>query len=227
MIRGELIMAYTSIDGYDNESARQSSKEEKWERSARATKWIILSLVIVCSLIFGVKVCVQDTMIKMRGNSIVAEFKKGTTFHGINEDGNAITIMYQNQTKIQILKPIYDSNNQVSFATESRDYGKNSMIAFTDNNGISHIVKIMFTMLSPFQTDKVTVYYYGDDIKSARALNSIWFWAIFYIVLIPLLYMCMRVAYRIIYPKTHISTEVEDNHIALKNKISELWKRKM
>ena len=220
-------MAYTSFEGYDNEGKRQSSKEEKWERSTRAAKWIVLSLIIGCSLIFAVKLCVQDAMLKMNGNSIVTEFKNGTTLNGTNGDGYATTVEYKNKTTVKNVKSHYKDDGQVSVEFNTNEYGKNRITAFIDNNGIIHIVPIMFTMLSPFSVEKVTVYYYGDDVGSAKALNSIWFWVVFYIVLIPLLYLCLRAAYRITYPKSHVRADTEEDHKSLKNKIIELWKRKI
>jgi len=220
-------MAYSSFEGYDNESNRQSGKEEKWERSTRAAKWIVLSLIIGGSLIFAVKLCVQDTMLKMNGNSIVTEFKNGTTLNGTNGDGYETTVDYKNKTTVKFVFPHYNNDGQVSIGLNTQEYGKNCITAFVDDNGIIHIVPIIFTMLSPFNVEKVTVYYYGDDVGSAKALNSIWFWIVFYIVLIPLLYLCMRAAYRITYPKSHVRAEVEEEHKTLKNRIVEIRKRKI
>ena len=220
-------MAYTSFQGFDNESNRQTGKEEKWERSTRAAKWIVLSLIIGGSLIFAVKLCVQDTMLKMNGNSIVTEFKNGTTLNGTNGDGYETTVDYKNKTTVKSVKNHYNDGQVVSIESNTREYGKNRITAFIDNNGIIHIVPIIFTMLSPFSAEKVTVYYYGDDVGSAKALNSIWFWIVFYIVLIPLLYLCMRAAYRINHPKSHVRLETEVDSKVLKNKFSKLRKRKI
>jgi len=203
-LNGGLTMAYTSLKGYDNESDCQSSKEEKWETSARAAKWIVLSIIIACGLIYAVKLNVQDIILKLNGNSIVTEFKNGTTFNGVDDEGQPVAVEYKDKTTVKVVKPVYDSNNDVSYQTSTEDYGKNRITAFTDNHGIIHVVPIMFTMLSPLSPEKVTVYYYGDDVGSAKALNSLWFWFILYLLLIPMLILCVKTAYRIKYPKSHV-----------------------
>jgi len=204
-------MAYTSIEGYDNESDYHSSKEEKWEKSSRAAKWIVLSIIIICGLIYALKLNVQDIMLKMNGNSIVTEFKNGTTYNGVDENGNSVTIEYKERTIISIVKPNYYDDNKVYYMTDHRNYGKNRITAFTDNNGVIHIVPIMFTMISPLNAEKVTVYYYGDDVGSAKALNSLWFWVVLYMILILLLFRCVMAAYKITYPKSHVKLEVGED----------------
>ena len=220
-------MAYTAFEGYDNQSDYHSSKEEKWERSKRAAKWMVLSLIIGCSLVYSVKLCVQDALLKLNGNSIVTEFKNGTTLSGVSEDGYAVTVEYQKKTTVKLVKSHYSEDNIESIETGSKEYGKNRATAFIDNNGIIRVVPIMFTMLSPFHMDKVTLYYYGDDSKNARAMNTIWFWFVLYILLILMLYLSMRAAYRINHPKSHVRLETEVDSKVLKNKFSELRKRKI
>ena len=209
---GGLTMVYTSFQGYDNESNRQSGKEEKWERSKRAAKWIVLSLIIVGSLIVAVKLCVQDAMLKMNGNSIVTEMKNGTTITGVDEGGYAITVDYKSKITVKSVKSHYNDDGQLSIKYNTKEYRKNHITTFIDNNSIIHIVPIMFIMLSPSNAEKVTVYYYGDDVGSAKALNSLWFWFAFYILLIPILFICARVAYRILHPKSHVILEAKDDN---------------
>jgi len=219
-------MAYTSIEGYDNESNCQSSKEEKWERSTRAAKWIVFSLIIAGILIYAVKLNVEDVLLKMNGNSIVTEFKNGTIFKGVNEDGNAVAVEYKDKTTINIVRTNNYDDNKPYHSTETRQYGKNRITAFTDNNGIIRIVPIMFTMIDPFNAEKVNVYYYGDNEASAKALNSLWFWVVLYGLLILMFFICARIAYRITYPTSHVILEAEAENKALKNKISKSWERK-
>ncbi|SEW10775.1 hypothetical protein [[Clostridium] fimetarium] len=214
-------MAYSAFEGYDNKSNGQNSKEEKWEKSAHAAKWILLSLIIACSLIYAVKLNVQDIILKMNGNSIATEFKNGTTFKGVNKDGNAVTVEYKKKTTISIVKRNLADYSKTYNITETNQYGKNRITAFNDNNGIIHIVPIMFSMISPFDIEKVTVYYYGDDVGKAKALNSLWFWVVLYVLLIAMLFICVKAAYRITFPKTHIRLEVDED----KKPHKSIWKK--
>lgn len=193
------------LDKIDNKREYRSSKDEKWEKSSQAAIWIVLSIVITCGLIFFIKLNVEEILLKFGGNSIETEFKNGTTLDGVNKDGNQVTVSFKNGPTVSTRKLTDDSGNYYEITKEYRDDG---MTAFKDKNNIIHIVPLNFTMLSLRNYQSITVYYYGDDMENAKALNSIWFWVVLYCVLIPLLFLCVFASYRIMNPKSHVSLNV-------------------
>lgn len=176
-------------------------KEEKWEQSKNTAKYAVLSLVIACGLIFALVFSIQDIKLRLLGNAIETEFKTGTTLTGVNEDGNEVKVFYDKISYVTTTLHGNDSNNvQYNRST----YGKGRVTAFKDKDDVVHIVPLKFSMLSPLKKQAITVYYYGDDLNSARAINAIWFWVVVYIILIPLFILCVRATYRKMYPKSHI-----------------------
>jgi len=89
--------------------------------------------------------------------------------------------IYMN-TKELILK--YNGNSVVA---EYKNGDKN--ITVQDDNGTSYFINLANTTISN-QDGNLTVYYWGNNIASAKALTSIWFWLIMYASWIPLFVLC-------------------------------------
>lgn len=75
-------------------------------------------------------------------------------------------------------------------------YSENASGAtLTDGSGRVYFVSLADTMLGT-KSGSVRVYYYGDDMKSAKALTASWFWVAMYCVWTPLFAVCVRFAYK-------------------------------
>ena len=85
-------------------------------------------------------------------------------------------------TKELILK--YNGNSVVA---EYKNGDKS--VTVQDDKGTSYFINLANTTISN-QDGKLTVYYWGNNIASATALTSIWFWLIMYACWIPLFALC-------------------------------------
>ena len=85
-------------------------------------------------------------------------------------------------TKELILK--YNGNSVVA---EYKNGDKS--VTVQDDKGTSYFINLANTTISN-QDGNLTVYYWGNNIASAKALTSIWFWLIMYASWIPLFVLC-------------------------------------
>ena len=90
--------------------------------------------------------------------------------------------IYMN-TKELILK--YNGNSVVA---EYKNGDKS--VTVQDDKGTSYFINLANTTISN-QDGNLTVYYWGNNIASAKALTSIWFWLIMYASWIPLFVLCV------------------------------------
>lgn len=65
-----------------------------------------------------------------------------------------------------------------------------SGVTVIDNQGEKHYISLSDTIISS-KDGKITLYYKGDDIKGAKALNAMWFWATMYGIWVPLFALCI------------------------------------
>lgn len=66
-----------------------------------------------------------------------------------------------------------------------------SSVSILDNHGEKHNIYISDIIITP-KDGKLTLYYKGDNIKDAKALNAMWFWVIMYSIWIPLFTLCIH-----------------------------------
>ena len=64
-----------------------------------------------------------------------------------------------------------------------------------DDQGTNHFINLSNTIISN-QDGKITLYYYGSDIASAKALTAIWFWIMMYSIWIPSFSVCVYLVFK-------------------------------
>jgi hypothetical protein len=91
---------------------------------------------------------------------------------------------------------IYISGNELNLKLNGKavvtDYANGAAsVIIQDDQGNKYYINVSDTILSP-QNGKITVYYKGDNMGSAKALNAVWFWVLMYCVWIPLILFCVH-----------------------------------
>lgn len=196
---------------YYHRNNQKINQVEQWERSKRATIWMVLSIIVIFCLLFAIQYNIRDIMLKYKGTAIATEFKNGTSLSGVDEDGNQMTIDFNNETHVTIIKPfLNEQNNSNGYTNYVKAYGKNRVTAYKYENDVLNTVNLRFYNLSLFHDQKINLYYYNREITTAKPLVALWVWLVLYCVLVPLLVLFVVLVYNILYPKSHVFLSKEE-----------------
>jgi len=142
-------MSNSSFEGFDyGNNYHLTEKEEKNESWEQKKIWVIVGLLMALCLGLTIYMHSKELMLKYNGNSIVTEYKNGS-----------------------------------------------SGLEVQDDQGTNHFINLSNTIISN-QDGKITLYYYGSNIASAKALTAIWFWIMMYSVWIPLFSVCVYLIFK-------------------------------
>lgn len=108
---------------------------------------------------------------------------------------------------------IYISGNELNLKLTGKavvtDYAKGAAsVVIQDDQGKKYYITVSDTILSP-KNGKITVYYKGNNMGSAKALNALWFWVLMYSIWIPLLLICIHCIIKNVCPSKKIHQKME------------------
>jgi len=69
------------------------------------------------------------------------------------------------------------------------------MVIVKDDKGTNYNINLTQTIVGK-QNDKITLYYWGSNVASAKALTAVWFWVAMYSVWVPLFSLCVYFVYK-------------------------------
>lgn len=108
---------------------------------------------------------------------------------------------------------IYISGNELYLKMAGKavvaDYANGAAsVSIQDNQGNKYYINVSDTILSP-KNGKITVYYKGNNMGNAKALNAAWFWVLMYCVWIPLILFCIHRIIKNVCPSKKIHQQME------------------
>lgn len=194
-------MSKSPFDGYNNESEfNYNHKQEQSENWSQAIIFLPLFLMLVALLAVIIYLNVIDLKLKYTGNVIEINCTKGTTLSGKYKD-RAADVSYLND------------NGELKFTYMTEKGGSVSEMqlasgcAFKDAQDNIYLVRTSKTIFSEPINKKITVYYYGDDMASARTLTVIWVWILAYVILIPILIFLVICTYKTLHKTNYAQTK--------------------
>lgn len=198
---------------------QHNEMKQKWKKSGYFTLCLLICMAIIYAITSVAMLNAKDIKLKNKGNSISIEQVAGKTYEGKDEQGNKTILEYSDKT-FKVTRPTYantgsSTNSGVNAVANSvktpsgkeyRTYEKNLNVGFVDDAGAIHVVSKLIFMNPIKDKDTIKLYYYENDLDGARPLFALWFWFLLYGFLIFALVICIMVAYRIKFPKTHLKS---------------------